>query len=419
MLVSRVFKTCFVAADTFHRFKRSGPTVHNSQWLKNEIQNLGPTYVKVGQFLSARKDIIDKNVIHALKDLQDSVNPLDTSVTQAIMQKHLSCDEFREIELVPCASASIGQVHRGVLKNGSKVAIKLKRPNIEVNVREDVQVMQVILSVARLFGGQNISETTKILNDFNDEIMKETDYAQEVENIKLFTNSLKGVANVRTPQIYEHLCNDKLIVMEYVPCFKFQQVKTMLSQKQRSSLASRLMNFFVYQFINVGVIHGDPHEGNIGVNSKGELVVYDLGQLIVIDAKLKSLMKRLLFEIMTENVDASIVLIKQLDRYIEIRDETKLRAYVQQYVQYLKTIDISVFQLADHQNLPVIFDGQIFKLIRAFGIVEGICKDLDPDFNYTSVFVKNLDQLINDPGFLDYKTKSDLKLLLNRMAKLI
>ena len=177
------------------------------------------------------------------------------------------------------------------------------------------------------------------------------------------------------------------------------------------------MDFVVMQFIQEGIMHGDPHEGNIGLSLDGhKLVVYDLGNMIRIEPSLRTLLKQLIFEIMIENRDGALEVIKRIN-LIEVRDEQALKLYLDKYIQYIKTIDVRVFKVTESdrdvfKKLPVKFDSIIFKLIRVFSIIEGICKELDPKFNYTTVFVKYIDLLVFDADFIEYKIRSDLRSML-------
>lgn len=421
-LLQQYIKTTYFARDVNARFGRHKTILKSdAEWLKHRIQDMGPTYVKIGQFISARRDIFDKNVVEALKDLQDKVIPMDKATSKQIIENNLPLNRFQEIELTPIASASIGQVHRAVLKNGKKVVLKIKRPGISETIESDIHILMNLLNVMDLSGASNISETKEIIQDFRDYVIQETNFDNEMQNMKLFSEIYKTNKNIYLPKLHESLCSSNVIVMDYIPSKKFSVAKKTLTREERSALAYKFMDLVVQQFITDGLVHGDPHEGNIGVSDDGKLVVYDLGNIVTIDPSLRTLMKQLIFEIMVENIDAAIDVMKRIS-LIDIRDENRLRVYLLKYVQYIKTIDVKVLQVSDKEvfeKLPVKFDGIIFRLIRVFGIIEGICKELDPSFNYNSVFVKYLDTLVLDQDFVDYKIRSDILSMLNIAMKVL
>jgi predicted unusual protein kinase regulating ubiquinone biosynthesis (AarF/ABC1/UbiB family) len=416
-LVKQYFKTTLFAKDVGERFSKHKRILKSDgEWLKHRLQDMGPTYVKIGQFVSTRRDIFDTNIVDALRDLQDRVRPIEAKDVRDVMTKQLPLDKFLEIEMAPIASASIGQVHRAVLNNKKKqkVVIKVKRPGIDNMIKSDVHILSSLLQVMEMSGSLNVSESRDLLDDFRDFVLLEADYENEARNIKAFCQAYAPNPDIIIPRVHESLSTDSLIVMDYVPSTKFSVIKNRLTKEQRSELAYKLMDMVVRQFISDGIVHGDPHEGNIGVSDSGKLVIYDLGNIITIEPALRSLMKQFIFEVMIENIDAAIDVMKRIN-LIEIRDDSRLRVYLEKYVQYIKTIDVKVFNMSDKevfQKLPVKFDGVIFRLIRVFGIIEGICKDLDPSFNYNTVFVKYLDMLLLDNEFIDYKIRSDIKSLI-------
>lgn len=419
MLVSRLIKTSSFVRDVYKRFHgKKYITRSDSEWLKCRLQDMGPTYIKIGQFVSARRDIFDKHIVDSLKDLQDKVMPLEDKEVKVIIEpvRHL----YDKIELKPIASASIGQVHKARLRQGKRnVVIKIKRRNIEKQIIEDVHLLNTILDGMQLLGVLNVTETKELLEDFKESVLKEADYRNEVENMTMFAAKHIDMKELVLPSPLKPYCNQDVIVMNYIASNKISDIKTKLNRDERKQLAYKLMDIFVMHFINEGVMHGDPHEGNMGVDSKGNIVMYDFGSIITIDAELRSLMKQLVFELMTENIDAAMDVIKKIN-LIHVRDEVALRKYLEKYIEYFKTVDIKVFKFSDQENfrtLPVKLDGMIFKLIRAFGIVEGICKDLDPGFNYNEVFVKYMDMLLLDQEFMRYKMMSDVRWILKSILK--
>ena len=144
----------------------------------------------------------------------------------------------------------------------------------------------------------------------------------------------------------------------------------------------------------------------------------------MLDKQLRQQMVRLVFELMTDNVEASIDVLRSM-QHVSVRDERALSAYIIKYSEYMRTLDVSVFKSfvnddkETYTKLPVKFDAIIFRIIRVFGLVEGICKDMDPTFTYTEVFSKYTYSLFTDPDFIDYKVKSDTRKILNGMITML
>jgi predicted unusual protein kinase regulating ubiquinone biosynthesis (AarF/ABC1/UbiB family) len=388
-----------------------------AKWVVQRIQDMGPTYVKLGQFLSSRADIIDPVLINALKTLQDSSNPLPWSS----VQDAISMDSFSWIDQTPIASASISQVHRGQLQDGTSVVVKIRRPGIVEDISNDIQLLEFLFETLNKYtqnknsNSSKMNDTRRIVADLKRMIMNETDFMREVENMELM---ISKYPEIRIPQPYKALCNSNIIVMSYVSSIK---LNTTSDAATRSILAYSLMDTFVQQFLQHGLIHGDPHEGNVAISSIDDstLVMYDLGHVVQLDAKQRSLMKALVFEIMTENVDGVIDAMERMPEIITLRsDKAQVREFVVRYIEYVKTIDVKVLSAIDSQDqdLPLTFSSTIFEIVRIFGIVEGICVSLDPKFEYSQVFLKYVDTLVLDRDFLEYKAGKDLAKIWNWFA---
>jgi ubiquinone biosynthesis protein len=422
VVLKQYIKTTSFVRDVTTRFGKNKRILKSDgEWLKHRLQDMGPTYIKIGQFMSSRRDIFDKNIVEALVDLQDNVRPMPEAAIRTLFETKLQMGKFKQIESTPIASASIGQVHRAILNNDKRVVIKVRRPDIDKMIESDIHVLTTLLNIMEFTGASNVSETRELLQDFRDYVIQETDFMYEMQNMRLFSEMYGQDGTIQLPKLVNSLSSEDMIVMEYVPSTKFSVIKKTMNKEQRSELAYRLMDVVIRQFIQDGIIHGDPHEGNIAVVPDGRLVMYDLGNIIQIDPSLRTLMKQLIFEIMVENLDAATDVMRRIS-LIEIRDENRLRVYLEKYVQYIKTIDVKVLQVSDKEvfeQLPVKFDGIIFRLIRVFGLIEGICKDLDPSFNYNTVFVKYMDTLLLDQEFIDYKVRNDIRSILNSVMKVM
>jgi predicted unusual protein kinase regulating ubiquinone biosynthesis (AarF/ABC1/UbiB family) len=263
-----------------------------------------------------------------------------------------------------------------------------------------------------LFIGSNdnkIIDAQNMIRDIKTSILRETDLANEIVNMDSVRKAaLDSNSLIKVPVVYKELCTAEVIVMEYVPSVKF-------TVDRDPNLAYMLMDVFVQQFLQHGIIHGDPHAGNVALSlDRKKIVMYDLGHVIYLEAKMRSQMKILVFEIMTENVDGVIQIMKQMPEIIEIRQEEKMKDYIAKYIQYIKTIDIKVLKTMspDNGDIPIKFSGKIYEIVRTFGIIEGICIDLDPSFSYEAVFLKYIDILLLDTDFFSYKMESDIKNLM-------
>lgn len=375
-----------------------------AKWVSERFQDMGPTYVKLGQFLSSRADVVSPELIEAFKSLQDSSNPLPWEDVDRVIQSNKLGLSIKDIDEKPIASASIGQVHRGVLMDGTQVVIKVRRPGIVDDIKKDLEILQWLTLLLDNVKGE---ETRSVLADIKRMILNETDFEREVRNMKC----MKDVyPDILIPEAFTDMCSQDIIVMKYVPSTKFSMIT-----KPKAELAYTIMDTFIEQFLQHGLIHGDPHEGNVAMSSFDEnvIVMYDLGHVVRLDASTRSLMKVLVFEMMLENVDGVVDVMESMPDIITIIDKTRIKKFVRKYIDYIKTIDVQLLSSLDSRDgsLPLKFSSTVFEIVRVFGIIEGVCLSLDPDFEYNKVFYKYVDRLVLDRDFLEYKAGKDLEKL--------
>ena len=385
-----------------------------SIWIKNSVQTLGPTYIKIGQFLSNRPDIFQKNreLEKGLKQLRDNVDPIPWTQLSHLVD----ATKFKEIDRVPLATASIGQVHRAITLDDKNVVIKIRKPQVIDEIRRDVRFYLFILSIVnKIKPSHSVSELIIILNNIRRSVVNECDIQNECRNITKFRDI--NLSNVKVPYIVNELCTDDIMVMEYVPHIALTDAYSKVYDRKKLSLA--IMSLFIQQFIRHGIIHADPHPGNMAIlPDKTRFVLYDFGHVVELDLLSRNNMKLFVFELMNENIDNIITIIKRLPDLITIVDEDALRRYIVEYIRYIKVIDVEVLKdLAprDNLSLPFRFSPKIFEIIRVFGIIEGICLDLDPKFSYFEVFNMNMEMFLSDNDFLYMKSGLDIDNLIDRL----
>jgi predicted unusual protein kinase regulating ubiquinone biosynthesis (AarF/ABC1/UbiB family) len=413
-MLARVVRTGKFVVDVRRRFA-GGKRVDKAaaDWLKGELQKMGPTYIKIGQFVASRRDLFDDKIVEAFKSLQDSVDPAPSAETVQIITRRLGghIRAVKKIEIAPMACASIGQVHRVVLKTGREVAIKVRRPDVQDEFEMDIAILMFLLRVMDMLNTENISETRELLHDFRAWFTEEMDYTRELQNYRLLRRHAKPTLVM--PEFYEELCHEDFLVMSYLPSYKISAVKDRMRPQARKELAMRLMDTFIGQLVTDGVMHGDPHEGNLGVAADGRIVLYDMGNVIQVDADTRGKLKRMIFEIVTGNMDDAVRLMHTISLF-EVRDDVKVKKLLVKYAEYMRTVDVSVMKTTSfdsemRRDLPIKFSSTVFRIVRVFGLLEGLCKDLDPEFSYEPVFQKYMQVIGGDSDYVTYKATSDLR----------
>lgn len=422
-MLSRIVRTGKFVVDVRRRlFAGRRIDRASAEWLKTEMQRMGPTYIKIGQFISSRRDLFDDNVVEALKGLQDDVDaaPREEIVQLITRRMGRRMSSVRNIEAQPMACASIGQVHRAILKDNREVAIKVRRPGVQDEFEMDIAILTSVLRVMDMLNTENISETRELLHDFRAWFSEEMDYRRELDNFRDLRKHAKN-SDVALPEFYEELCQDDFIVMSFLPSTKVSAAKRAMMPEARKKLAVLLMDTFIGQLVTDGVMHGDPHEGNLGVAADGRIVLYDMGNIIRVDASTRAQLKRMIFEIVAGNLDDAVRVMRNIPLF-EVRDDEKVKKLLSKYAEYMRTVDVGVIKAAsfdkEMRGLPIKFSSTVFRIVRVFALLEGLCKDLDPDFSYEPIFQKYMQVVGGDADYVSYKATSDLRRLARAIVEL-
>ena len=365
------------------KFLWKNATVQNKselgRWTRDELLELGPTFVKLGQIASTRVDLYPPEFTKELESLQDNVPPVE-------FDNVVNKDIFREFDPVPFKSASIGQVHMAVLHNGQKVIVKVKRPGILDIMKEDTDNIRTIVHFLERVGIDTGNSSGYVLDESIQYLLGEADYLQEIDNAIKFKKSMKGVDWVKVPRVYKKYSNDDMIVMEYVPSTKLTEITDPKVNKKK--ICEALINSYVIQTMDNGLFHADPHPGNLGFSSRGKLVFYDFGLLVKLSEELRDGFKSLFGFIITRDTAGIVnVLIKLGVIVPTTSDVSDIELFFETILGYLETLDGSgimnddlAVQLAAEK--PFVVPTSFVYLAKSFTIIEGICIQLDPDFNY-------------------------------------
>lgn len=352
------------------------------RWTKNELLELGPTFVKLGQIASTRGDLYPPEFTRELESLQDSVPPFDYN----LVKDKLDMSIFKSFEETPFKSASIGQVHRAVLKNGKHVVVKLKRPSIYDTMKSDTNTVRKILKFFQSIGVDTGNSSEFVLNDSIEYLLGETDYKQEVENAIIFRKALKDVDWIKIPRVYKKYCSDEMIVMEFVPTEKITEIKNRKINKKK--VCEALVNSYVIQTMDVGLFHADPHPGNLGVSKNGKLVFYDFGLLIKLSEELQQGFKDLFLCIINRDTKGIVNILIGLGVIVPTSsDVADIELFFENILGYLETLDGGVIMNDDlavelAMEKPFVVPTSFVYLAKSFSLIEGICLQLDPDFDY-------------------------------------
>lgn len=271
--------------------------------VRKVFEELGPTYIKLGQILSTRPDLVPPDYIAEFEKLQDRAPKVPFSQVREVLETELG-DKietvFSEFDRDPIASASIGQVHLARLKNNRRVAVKVQRPGIVSTVESDVDIMEDLARLAEKYVPEaRVVEPVRIVREFEKTLRREMNYLSEGRNLDRMRSSAKRFKHIRIPEVFWAHTSARVLVMEYFDGDELNVwLKKRIPSTRRKKLGKHLANFFVTQILVDGFFQADPHAGNFVVLKNGDLGVIDLGMVGFIDDRMRENLLKFFFALM-------------------------------------------------------------------------------------------------------------------------
>lgn len=375
--MARLLKTLDLVVSTRVKWAvQPGKRKHIARQTKDKVVHLGPTFVKIGQYVSTRNDIFPEDLIEEFSKLQDDVFPMEWD---EIKKQIDDVEGLSDVSHKPIASASLGQVHLAKYNN-KQVAVKILRPGVIKKIENDVENLKIISKFFELFNSTASSDLITFVNELEEMLKLETNYEREAQNTRNFKKSFKDFDWVIVPDVY--YASPSILVMQYVPSTKITEA----TGYDRKSLAWAITKSQIIQILNSGFFHGDPHPGNVGVLD-GKLVYYDFGMVSEISIKQKNTLIALLLAITSENEDQILAILNTLG--LVNKNPAGLRKFVRFFLDYIQNNKVNdpeqVKELIEIQNNPIKFSGSFFYLIRSFALIEGIGKQLDPNYSSSTM----------------------------------
>jgi predicted unusual protein kinase regulating ubiquinone biosynthesis (AarF/ABC1/UbiB family) len=268
--------------------KTMGQTEENmplrAMQLRKLLTNLGPTFIKIGQALSTRPDLVRQDYLEQLTLLQDQLPPFPTEEAFAIIERELNCiveDAFQEISPQPVAAASLGQVYKGRLYSGQTVAVKVQRPNLEKKLTLDLFIIRRIVKLLGPWLPINVShDLAMIVDEFGTKLFEEIDYHNEGLNAEQFARNFQDSSEVKVPAIYWKYSTRKVLTLEWIDGFKLSATQCILDANLKPDDLIRIgVESGLRQLLEFGFFHADPHPGNLFVMPDGRMAYIDFGMM--------------------------------------------------------------------------------------------------------------------------------------------
>ncbi len=381
------------------RVKLDGSPSERGQHLREMLDELGPTFVKFGQLLSTRPDIVPPDILAELQGLQDDVRPFPYEDVERVIREdlELSVEQlFTEFEEAPVAAASIGQVHRATLPNGHRVAVKVQRPNAPRQVEADLALLYQAARIAKeRVKALDFIDPRQLVDEFARSIRQELDYRLEARNAEAFHHRFAGHPHVRIPRVYWSYTRARVLTLELLEGIQLADLpQDAWTMEERRRLAYLMTETWMAMIFRHGFFHGDPHPANIFVLEDGNVIgLVDFGQVGKLTDDDMSKLTRLFIDAANEQIEQLPRRLSELGvRYPKEREEEFIAELREMYYRYygasLSEIDPlqvirEAFQLIYRLNLRL--PTRFVLLDKAIATLGSVGIDLYPDFNVFEV----------------------------------
>jgi len=357
------------------------------------MEELGPTFIKLGQILSTRPDLIPVEFIQELSKLQDNVPSFPYPEARQIIESELGGpleDIFQHFEDTPLAAASIGQVHRAQLKDGEEVVVKVQRPGIRKTIEVDLEIMLHLASLMeRHLEELQVHRPVRIVQEFARTLEKEIDYTIETSHIERFARQSMDDPTVYVPKVFRDTTTERILTMEYIDGIKASEIDRIEREGlDRKIITARGADLILRQIFDYGFFHADPHPGNIFVLPDNVICYIDFGMMGSIDRQTRESFADLIYTVIHHDESRATQILLKLTEYDEKPDvrvlERDLTEFIGQHL-YVPLKDLQMEKLLQ-QILKMIsrhrlqIPQNLFLMMKALATVEGIGLLLDPDF---------------------------------------
>lgn len=377
----------------------AGPDVSLGGRVVRVCQDLGPTFIKFGQMLSTRPDLVPAEIVRALESLQDRVPPFDSATARQIIEEDLGVplsECYDSFEETPFASGSVAQVHRAVTRStdgrpGQAVVVKVKRPHIEDTVRLDMNILRWIADLAERFVPDAMFlQPRMVVDEFERTMLREMDFINEAATITRFRELLEGDECVHVPSVHWELTGPQVLTLEMIPGASLQSLlRTPDPRINAKELADKLVRGFMRQFFQMGLFHADPHPGNLLIEPPATIGLIDFGLTGQIDDEMLGQLVIALTGALSREPEVIVEVLADMNALSDDTDRFRLRRDFGQLIEKYYGFPLHRFDLQElfYEVSTLVRENRV-KLPREFVLfgkalvaVGGICLQLDPDLN--------------------------------------
>ncbi|MFP4646148.1 MAG: ABC1 kinase family protein [Candidatus Acetothermia bacterium] len=364
------------------------------------LEDLGPIYVKFGQAVSTRPELLPPAFLREFKRLQDRVKPFPDEEARQIIEEDLGKpgELFEELDKAPRASASLAQVYHGILHDGTEVAVKVRRPGIRDTLTQDLTLLyRLARGVERLASTARKIRMEKAVRQFELLITKELDFVNERNNLGKARDSVEPEWGITIPKPFPDLCSHRVLTLEWLDGIKVADKDQLIRQGYHAGeLASHIGQAYLQQILKSGVFHADPHPGNILILGENEIGLVDFGTLGELDRTERRQLRRLLLsaaqkdgqEIARSLAEAGIINKNQIE-YLEEELEIMMHKHYRDRLEEIKMGRL-LYEVLNRivRQMEINLPASYLNLSRTAILVENVCEELDPNYRWPETLEK-------------------------------
>ncbi len=383
--------------------------VETAASLAEDLEQMGPTFVKVGQLLSTRGDLFPPETLRELSRLQDDVEPFPFADVERIVTEELGVrlsKGFSRFDATPLAAASLGQVHRAALRDGREVAVKVQRPNVRGQVLDDMKAMADVAELldAHTETGHRLG-LSRMVEELRSSLLSELDYRREAQNMIALGQNLARFRRIVIPQPVPDYSTERVLTMEYVAGVKITSAsRLVLADAHAPALANELFRAYLHQVILDGLFHADPHPGNVFLTEDGKIALLDLGMVSRLSADVQEWLLQLLLAIADRRAEHAADVALQMGERLEGHDEPTFRRRLSEVIARSEGSKIGevpagqlMLQIAHAAvGAGVRLPSELTLLGKTLLNLDEVGRTLAPDFDVHESLRRNANELMTD-----------------------